>query len=89
MTLKNLEKIGRLESIEPAPEEVQRLLSAARRSLDDAQVEQLSADSRFDLAYRAIVQSALAALAANGYRPLKSVPGHHMTIIQSLPKSIG
>jgi len=32
---------------------------------------------------------ARAALAANGYRTSTSVPGHHQTTLQSLPKTIG
>jgi hypothetical protein len=32
---------------------------------------------------------ARAALAANGYRTSTSMPGHHQTALQSLPKTIG
>ena len=35
------------------------------------------------------MQLANAALQANGYRTLASVPGHHQTMIQSLPKTVG
>jgi len=41
------------------------------------------------MAYKAIMQCANAALQANGYRTLTSKPGHHQTMIQSLPKTIG
>jgi uncharacterized protein (UPF0332 family) len=88
MTLANL--VGRtLEKYQCTPEEVARLLAAARRNLVDAQIKGLSATTRFDVAYKSVVQSALAALMANGYRPLTSVPGHHATVIQSLPQTIG
>lgn len=35
------------------------------------------------------MQSALAALMACGYRPDTRKPGHHQTVIQSLPKTVG
>jgi len=40
--------------------EIDRLLAAAERALADATVNDLSSDSRLDLAYRAIIQAALA-----------------------------
>ena len=49
----------------------------------------ISAETRFDAAYKAIMQVALAALMANGFRPDTNRHGHHMTVVQSLPKSIG
>lgn len=41
------------------------------------------------MAYKAIMQLANAAMQANGYRTLTSKPGHHQTMIQSLPKTVG
>jgi len=57
--------------------------------LQDATVVTISYETRFDVAYKAILQASLAALQANGYRPATSEPGHHVTILQSLPKTIG
>lgn len=87
--LKNLEKIGQLKSHSTSREEMQRLLDAARRNLADARVEVISCETRFDSAYKAIMQLALAAMMANGFRPDTSRSGHHMTVIQSLPQTIG
>lgn len=88
MTLENL--VGStLERIETDPEAIRRLLEAAERNLADAQVEAISPENRFDAAYKAIMQLANAALQANGFRTLTSRPGHHMTMIQSLPRTIG
>lgn len=87
--LRNLEKIGQLKSHVTSREEVQRLLDAARRNLSDAGVEVISCETRFDSAYKAVMQLALAAMMANGFRPDTSKPGHHMTVIQSLPQTIG
>lgn len=88
MTLENL--LGRLlERIEPDDANVGRLLEAAKRSLADAQLAEMSNEGRFDMAYKCIMQSANAALQANGFRTLTSTPGHHQTMIQSLPRTIG
>lgn len=87
--LRNLEKIGQLKSHSTSREEIQRLLDAARRNLADAGVDVISCETRFDSAYKAIMQLALAAMMANGFRPDTSRPGHHMTVIQSLPQTIG
>lgn len=88
MTLDNL--LGRsLERIDPDPLMIQRLLQAARTSLNDAAIDTLSNENRFDIAYKAIMQLANAALQAEGFRTLTSKPGHHQTMIQSLPKTIG
>lgn len=87
MTLDNL--IGRsLEQIEPDPGMIKQLLSAARRNIADSKIKQISAENRFDMAYKAIMQLANAALQANGYRTLTSKPGHHLTMIQTLGKSM-
>ena len=59
-----------------------RLLAAAGRNISDAQVSAISAENRFDAAYKAIMQLANAALQAHGYRTLTSKPGHHMTMIR-------
>lgn len=87
MSLNNL--VGKtLERIEPDATTIQRLMSAARRNIADAHVQQISNENRFDAAYKAIMQLANAALQANGYRTLTSQPGHHRTMIQTLTQTI-
>lgn len=88
MTLRNLLGIS-LDAVTPSREAVARLLAAAERNLADAALPGLSAENRFDAAYKAIMQSAMLALHANGYRTLTSRPGHHQTAIQSLSQTIG
>ncbi len=88
MTLQDLLQTGQLKEHEATREEIGTLLQAVRRNLADAQVTAVSLETRFDAAYKAVMQLSLAALMANGYRP-GSGSGHHMTMIQSLPKSIG
>ncbi len=89
MTLENLLKIGPLKSHATDSEEIQRLLDAARRNLADAHVQAVSPETRFDAAYKAIMQTALVAPMANGFRPDTNRPGHHMTVLQSLPTTVG
>ena len=87
MTLENLVGKG-LRKENAHPEEIQRLLGKAQTRLSDAASEEISRESRFDLAYEAILQLAICALRANGYRP-DSRGGHHVIALQSLTKSIG
>jgi len=88
MSLQNL--VGRsLEPVAPDRAATGRLLAAAGRNLADAQLAGLSAETRFDASYKAIMQCAMLALQANGYRTLTSQPGHHQTTLQTLPLTIG
>ncbi len=89
MTLDNLVKIGRLHEHAPTASEILRLLDAARRNLADSRVNAVSRETRFDAAYKAIMQSALAAMYANGFRPATGEGGHHAVVQQALPKTIG
>lgn len=88
MTLNNLVGIS-LEKISIDPKNVKRLITAAERNIVDAKIVAVSAENRFDAAYKAIMQIANAALQANGYRTLTSKPGHHQVMIQSLSKTLG
>jgi hypothetical protein len=89
MTLQNLLAVQRLQAFEPTAEGVQRLLAAAARNLADAKLAALSADNRFDAAYKTIMQCAMIGLWANGYRTSTSQPGHHQTALQALPLTMG
>lgn len=88
MSLENLVKTGQLHRQAPDVAEIERRLAAAKRSLRDAQRSVLAAESRFDLAYNAIMHIAQAALRAKGFR-LASAQGHHVTAIQTLPLTLG
>jgi hypothetical protein len=89
MTLENLLRIGKLKAHAADEAEIARVIESAERALKDAANVALSSDSRLDLAYRALMQAALAAVMANGYRPATSEPGHHQLLLQALPKTIG
>ena len=88
MTLKNLLGIS-LDAVQPDKAQIAKLLAAAERNIADAHLAGLSTENRFDAAYKAIMQLAMAALHANGYRTLTSKPGHHQTAIQTLTSSVG
>lgn len=88
MNLDNLVRVGSLQPHVTSAAEVQRLLGAARRNLVDAAVAGLSDESCYDIAYKAIVQCACVGLAVRGYWATNA-PGHHETVIQSLPLTLG
>lgn len=87
MTLQNLLGVN-LDAVAPERAEVAKMLAAAERNLADARLAGLSAETRFDVGYKAIMQLAMLALYANGYRTLTSRPGHHQTAIQSLTLTV-
>ncbi|MDE0157177.1 MAG: DNA-binding protein [Gammaproteobacteria bacterium] len=78
-----------LDRIDPDASVIKRLISAAERNIADAHVTEISAENRFDVAYKAIMQLANAVLQANGYRTLTDKPGHHMTMMQTLNQTAG
>ena len=70
--------------------QVARLLAAAERNLADAQIASVSAENRFDAACKAIMQLAMVALNANGWRTCTSVPGRgQATALQTLASTVG
>jgi uncharacterized protein (UPF0332 family) len=89
MSLENLVKIHQLQHHTATAEEVQRLLVAARRNLADSRATGISDQTRFDVAYKTIMQCAMVALLAKGYRPSTTTPGHHQTMIQALEHTLG
>ncbi len=88
MSLQNLLGIS-LDALAPDKAQLGKLLAAAQRNIDDSQLAGLSAENRFDAAYKAIMQLAMVALHANGFRTLSSKPGHHQTAIQTLTLTVG
>lgn len=89
MSLENLVKINKLTPHVSNAAEVGRLLAAARRNVADSSVATISEETRFDAAYKAIMQCGLVGLLANNYRPSTTTPGHHQTVIQCLELTMG
>jgi hypothetical protein len=87
MTLANLVGKG-LEKADTDAGEIARYLEKVRRKLEDSKRASNHADTRFDIAFEALLQIAICALRVNGYRTT-SAAGHQQVAIQLLPKSIG
>jgi hypothetical protein len=66
--LESLPKIGKLKQHRATREDAAKLLAAARRNLAETRIKELSPETRFDLAYKAVMQCGLVAIMANGYR---------------------
>jgi hypothetical protein len=66
--LENLVRIRQLKRETPARAEIDGLIRSGNLRLKDAQIQKLSLDSRFDLAYNAAHAFSLAALRWHGYR---------------------
>ncbi|HEX7942153.1 MAG TPA: hypothetical protein VF488_10135 [Gemmatimonadaceae bacterium] len=66
--LDNLVRIGQLKAEPAAQVEIDGLLRSGAARIKDAENEQLSIESRFDLAYNAAHAFSLAALRFHGYR---------------------
>jgi hypothetical protein len=75
VSLPDWQNEGRLKKHRTSKNEISQLLA-------DAQVDSLSADRRFAIAYNAALMVSVAALAANGYRAANE--DHHYWTIQSL-----
>lgn len=88
MSLDNLARIGQINAHTPSAVETLRLLASVERNLKDARTAGISDETRFDAGYKAIMQCALVAMMASGYRPSTNMPGHHQTMIQSLPLTL-
>jgi hypothetical protein len=66
--LDNLVRIGQLKAEPAAQAELDGLMRSGARRIKDAENQQLSTESRFDLAYNAAHAFSLAALRFHGYR---------------------
>ncbi len=87
MSLDNLLGKG-LEKAAADADEVARYLAMIEAKLKDSRNPGNSLVSRFDLAFESLLQTAVLALRANGYRTA-SQAGHQQLAIQTLPKSVG
>lgn len=82
--LDNLVSIGQLKLEPMSHSEVKGLIHAGQVRLKDASNNDLSMESRFDLAYNAAHSLALAALRWRGYRS-----GNRYLVFQTLPHTTG
>jgi hypothetical protein len=87
VSLKDWLKNAWLVEHESSRQEIADLLAVIDRDLQDCRSEGLSADWRLAIAYNAALQSALAGLAAEGYRVARE--SHHFRAVQSLAFTLG
>ena len=66
--LENLVRINKLKAEPPDQQEFEGMVASAKRRIQDAQVEGLSDEGRFSLAYGAAHALSLAAMRWHGYR---------------------
>src|SRR5271168_346819 len=87
MSLEKWAEYGWLKAEPTSPEEIRALFEIVARDLNDAKVEAISDDRRFEAAFNAARTAAYAALRACGYRTTMQV-GHHQKTIESLELTI-
>lgn len=78
-----MKKKGWLRPHTTSRQEIQDLLSIVERDLQDAEVNQLSADWRFGIAYNGALKLCTILLYTQGYR--SGSRSHHMRTITALP----
>ena len=83
--LDNLVEAGALKREPPDQREFDGLLDSGRKRLADAEKSDLTAESRFDLAYGAAHAFALAAMRWHGYRPAN----RRYVVFQALAHTLG
>jgi hypothetical protein len=82
--LENLVVTGVLKIEPPTASEIEGLIRSGNARLHDAEIESLSIESRFDLAYNAAHALSLAALRWHGYRSDK-----RYVVFQALAHTLG
>jgi len=88
MSLEEMLLRNELERLEPSTGEIDRLLDAIARRLEDARNLTIHAETRLEQAYHAILNCALVALRAKGLRPVNA-PGKHVYTLESLLDTLG
>ena len=83
MDLEKWREYGWLKAEPSSPDEIGGLLGIVTRALNDAKVEAISDDLRFQAAFSASLTAANIALRASGYRT-RVQAGHHQKIVESL-----
>ena len=70
-----------------SPDEIAHLFALADRDIEQSQVPGLGPEWRFDFAYNSALQSAIAALAAAGFRAERA--NKHLRVIECLEFTVG
>lgn len=88
MSLEKWAEYGWLRAEPSSLQEIRGFLDIVSRDLNDARVEAISDDRRFEAAFNAARTAANVALRACGYRTATQL-GHHLKTIESLELTIG
>jgi uncharacterized protein (UPF0332 family) len=75
MTLENWYSVGKLKKHKTSKQEINNIFNLIARDLQDASLEELSADRKFNISYNAAFQAGLALLYCYDYKP--STESHH------------
>jgi len=88
MSLDDMFRRGELERLPPTVGEIPALLRTICRRIEDATNPSNHPETRLEQAYTAILNCALAALRAEGARPVRG-PGQHVHTLESLRFTVG
>ena len=88
MSLDDMFRRGELERLPSTVGEIPALLKTINRRIEDAANTSNHPETRLEQAYIAILNCALAALRAEGARPVRG-PGQHIHILESLRFTVG
>ena len=88
MSLSEWAKNDWLRSHKTSKQELEGLFSIVERELHDSQVKDISADGKFNHAYRASLTLGTILLYASGYAPAKG-QSHHYRVILTIPEILG
>ena len=88
MSLSDWAKNDWLKAHKTSQEELDGLFSIVERELRDSQIMGVSADGRFNHAYRASLTLATILLYKSGYMPARG-QSHHLRTISAIPEILG
>jgi len=88
MSLDDMVRRGELERLPPTVGEIPALVKTINRRIEDAANRTNHPETRLEQAYIAILNCALAALRAEGARPVRG-PGQHVHTLESLRFTVG
>jgi len=88
MSLEEMLLRSELKREKAIPGEIERMLNAVERRLQDAEHTDIHAETRLEQAYHVILGCAIIGLRAHDLR-LTNRPGHHVTALDSLADTLG
>ncbi len=88
MSLREMLLRSELKQERATPDEIKRMLSSVQHRLQDAEHDDIHAETRLEQAYHVILGCALVALRAYDLR-LVNRPGHHIVALESLGYTLG